>query len=193
MTFHQSPQRAVDESALYQAVYAELKVLARRQLRREDRPSLCTTDLVHEAFLRLSPGPQSGWENRAHFFGAAARAMRQIMVDFARRRRAAKRNGSSQPVSLSAAEIGVQLELDDMLALDAAMEQLEAADPRLHHVVELRFFGGMAVPDIASMTGMSTRTVERHWLKARLFLLDALASEPRRRVQEGTSPSPDHT
>lgn len=180
MTFRQSPQRAGDESALYQAVYAELKVLARRQLRGENSPSLCTTDLVHEAFLKLSPAPPSGWDNRAHFFGAAARAMRQIMVDFARRRRAAKRNSSAQPVSLSAAEIGVQLELDDMLALDSALERLDAADPRLRQVVELRFFGGLPVPVIAEMTGLSTRTVERHWLKARLFLLDALESEPRR-------------
>lgn len=163
------------DDALYSAVYDELKRVARRHLRvRAGNATINTTELVHEAFLKLSPGNAHGWDDRAHFFGAASRAMRQVLVDFARRRRAAKRGGSWRAVTLCDADLGLELELDRILELDDALRQLDAADPRLRQVVELRFFGGVAEQDIARMLGVSARTVERDWLKARLFLLREL-------------------
>jgi RNA polymerase sigma factor (TIGR02999 family) len=157
---------------LYSEVYGELKRLAHRQLRaRPSQDTLCTTELVHEAFLKLGRTPDSSWENRAHFFGAASRAMREVLVDFARRKRASKRGGAWRAVSLSRAETVLEIQVDDLLALDSALDQLDAVDQRLRQVVELRFFGGVPQEDIARMLGVSSRTVERDWLKARLFLL----------------------
>lgn len=157
------------------AVYDELKRLAHRQLRaRSGTDSLSTTELVHEAFLKLGRRPDATWENRAHFFGAAARAMRDVLVDFARRRRAGKRGGSWRIVSLDGADGALETDIDEMLALDTALDQLDAVDQRLRHVVELRFFGGVPQEDIAQMLGVSSRTVERDWTKARAFLLRAM-------------------
>lgn len=156
-------------------VYEELKRLARRQLRAGGRGTLCTTDLVHEAFLKLSPdGRPAAWESRAHFFGAAARAMRQVLVDFARRRGAQKRGGDWQAVSLNDAAGALELQLDDLLALDAALDELDRVSPRLRRLVELRFFAGLPTDEVAALLGVTGRTVERDWLKARLFLLERL-------------------
>jgi RNA polymerase sigma factor (TIGR02999 family) len=158
--------------ALFGAVYHELKRLAHFQLRNAGGyATLSTTDLVHEAFLKLHGGRTADWDGRAHFFGAAARAMRQILVDFARRRSAAKRGGSWRVVSLSEAEAVLQVEAEELLALDEALTQLDSVNQRLRQVVELRFFGGASEADIAVILGVSTRTVERDWLKARLLLL----------------------
>ena len=156
-------------------VYEELKRLARRQLRAGSRDTLCTTDLVHEAFLKLSPGGRpSAWDNRAHFFGAAARAMRQVLVDFARRRGAGKRGGDWRAVSLNDSTGALELQLDDLLALDAALDELDRVSPRLRRLVELRFFAGLPTDEVAELLGVTGRTVERDWLKARLFLLERL-------------------
>jgi RNA polymerase sigma factor (TIGR02999 family) len=164
--------------ALFAAVYDELKRISRRQLRATDANSaLSTTELVHEAFLKLADRTEKGWEGRAHFFGAAARAMRQILVDFARRRRAGKRGGEWRVVTLRDADVALEIELDQVLALDDALEQLDAANPRLRRVVELRFFAGLSEQEIAHMLGVSARTVERDWLKARLFLMRALETD----------------
>jgi RNA polymerase sigma factor (TIGR02999 family) len=160
---------------LFPLVYEELKRLARHQLRAGGGTgTLRTTDLVHEAFLKLAPGRTAAWEGRAHFFGAASRAMRQILVDFARRRGALKRGGGWRLVSLDQAGAALSVELDDLVALDAALEELDAASPRLRQLVELRFFGGLPAAEVAGMLGVTTRTVERDWLKARLFLLDRM-------------------
>ena len=175
-----TPRRAANlqrdlPDPLYAAVYGELKRLAHRQLRaRAGQDTLSTTELVHEAFLKLGQAPESSWESRAHFFGAASRAMREVLVDYARRKQAAKRGGAWRAVSLSQADVALQVEIDEVLALDAALDQLDAVDKRLRSVVELRFFGGVPQEDIARMLGVSARTVERDWLKARLFLLRAL-------------------
>jgi len=139
--------------------------------------TLCTTELVHEAFLKLSRDPGTGWEGRAHFFGAASRAMRQVLVDLARRRQATKRGGQSQIVSLRDADAALEIEVDAILALDDALAQLGGVDRRLCQVVELRFFGGLPETEIAEMLGVSSRTVERDWIKARLFLLEELARD----------------
>ncbi|MGH7626157.1 MAG: ECF-type sigma factor [Gemmatimonadaceae bacterium] len=161
--------------ALYAAVYDELKRLAHCQLRaRSGSDTLSTTELVHEAFLKLGRNPDASWESRAHFFGAAARAMREVLVDFARRRGATKRAGSWRVVSLDGTESALQTDIDDILALDAALDQLDALNQRLRRVVELRFFASVPQEDIARMLGISSRTVERDWLKARAFLLRAM-------------------
>ena len=161
------PAAPEGEDALYAVVYDELRRLAHGHLR-SHRATLHTTELVHEAFLKLA-GRESGWENRAHFFGAASRAMRQVLVDFARRRQALKRN-NPWPGELAGGDAGLEVEFDQLLDLDAALRQLDAVDGRLCRVVELRFFGGVPERDIAELLGVSVRTIERDWLKARLFL-----------------------
>jgi RNA polymerase sigma factor (TIGR02999 family) len=156
-------------------VYEELKRIAHHQLRvNESRATLSTTELVHEAFLKLAGGTETDWEGRAHFFGAASRAMRQVLVDFARRRTAAKRGGDLERVSLGDGDAALDIELDEILALDEALEQLDAVDQRLRRIVDLRFFAGLSATDVARMLGVSARTVERDWMKARLVLLKAL-------------------
>lgn len=169
------PPEPAPADALFSSVYDELKRLAHRQLQAVGaNATLSTTELVHEAFLKLRRNADAGWEGRAHFFGAAARAMRQVLVDFARRRNAAKRGGSWQLVSLEEGASPLQVELETVLALDSALDQLDLVDRRLRQVVELRFFGGVSEKDIAEFLGVSIRTVERDWLKARLFLLHQL-------------------
>lgn len=153
-------------------VYQQLKRIARAH-RRSHEATLSTTELVHEAFLKLAGGKDQ-WDGKAHFFGAASHAMRQVLVDFARRRNAEKRGGDFQMVSLGQSEAAVEIELDEIIALDDALDRLDAVDSRLRQIVELRFFGGVPQEEIARMLGVSTRTVERDWVKARLVLLEAL-------------------
>jgi RNA polymerase sigma factor (TIGR02999 family) len=167
--------RAKESDELYERVYGELKRMARAHLRRDGVATLSTTELVHETFLKLGGGSDSQWEGRAHFFGAASRAMRQVLVDFARRRRAAKRGGVATRVSLRDDHALLDLQLDEIIAIDEALERLDAVDERLRKVVELRFFAGFGEREVAEILGVTTRTVERDWLKARLFLLQALA------------------
>ena len=170
--------RANEPGALDQLmpiVYDELKRMARHRLRANDpAATLSTTELVHEAFLKLAAGASTEWESRAHFFGAASHAMRQVLVDFARRRNADKRGGGLEHVSLGEGDVALDIELDEILAIDEALVRLEQVDPRLRSIVELRFFAGLAESEIAAMLRVSTRTIERDWLKARLVLLDAL-------------------
>ena len=168
------PRSLPSPDEMYAVVYDELKRIARHQLRANAKATLSTTELVHEAFLKLGRGPDSGWDGRAHFFGAASRAMREVLVDFARRRRAVKRGGTMQRVSLGETEGALDMQLDEILALDAALEQLDAVNDRLRQIVELRFFGGLGEAEVAEILGVTTRTVERNWLKARLFLLREL-------------------
>jgi RNA polymerase sigma factor (TIGR02999 family) len=175
MTLTAAPHaEAASTEQIVAFVYDELKRIARHHLRATDAGiTLSPTELVHEAYLRL--GGATSFSGRPHFFGAAARAMRQVLVDFARRRRAGKRGGDYRRVSLRHAERAIEVQLDDMLALDAALARLGALDPRLVQVVELRFFAGLSESEIAALLGVTPRTVERDWLKARLFLLDVLA------------------
>jgi len=158
-------------------VYEELKRIAHGHLRANAHPTLSTTELVHEAYLKLGRGPDSGWEGRAHFFGAAVRAMRQVLVDFARRRKAAKRGGALRRVSLGEADGALDMQIDEILALDSALVQLDAVNERLRRIVELRFFGGLGQDEVAAMLGVTTRTVERDWTKARLFLMRELEAK----------------
>ncbi|MFN2602915.1 MAG: ECF-type sigma factor [Gemmatimonadaceae bacterium] len=169
------PKLTADET--YAAFYKELKRIAHRWLRANQTATLSTTELVHEAFLKLGHGPESGWEGRAHFFGAASQAMRQVLVDFARRRNAAKRGGGLERVSLSDADGALELQMDEIITLDAALDQLNAVNQRLREIVELRFFGGLGETEVAEILGITPRTVERDWLKARVFLLRELEPE----------------
>lgn len=161
------------DDAIYRRVYQELKDLASHHLRVSDA-TLSTTELVHEAYLKLRATPSEHWQNRAHFFGAASRAMREVLVDFARRRGRAKRGHDPTRVSLSENDLALDIELDEILALDAALDRLEAVSERLRQIVELRFFGGFSEREIAELLGVTQRTIERSWIKARLFLLREL-------------------
>ena len=149
--------------------------MARHHLRAgDDAATLSTTELVHESFLKLRGGSPTDWQGRAHFFGAASRAMRQVLVDFARRRRAEKHGGGATRVSLNDGDAALEIELDEILALDAALDRLASVDERLRQIVELRFFGGFSEREVSELLGVTPRTIERNWLKARLFLLREL-------------------
>jgi RNA polymerase sigma factor (TIGR02999 family) len=160
-------------------VYDELRKLARSYLRRE-RPghTVHTGTLVHEAFVRLIEGQQVSWEGRAHFFGIAARLMRQILVDHARARDSVKRGAgeAAEPID-SALSVAVQATDVSVVALDQALDQLAAIDPTSARVVELRFFGGLTVEETAEVMGISTGTVKREWSMARAWLRRAIAGE----------------
>lgn len=162
-------------------VYEELRVLARSHLRRE-RPghTVHTGTLVHDAFIRLIEGKQVRWEGRGHFFGIAARLMRQILVDHARARGATKRGAGEgfDPIA-SALSVAVQAMDVDVLALDRALEELSVVDPQQARVVELRFFGGLTVEETAEVLETSTGTVKREWSMARAWLRRAVTGESR--------------
>jgi RNA polymerase sigma factor (TIGR02999 family) len=180
-------ERPAPDPELYRRVYAELKRMARHHLRGTGRVSLSTTELVHEAYLKLHG--QADWEGRAHFFGAAARAMREVLVDFARRRTARKRGGDARRVSLSESDAALEMELDDILALDQALLRLAAVDERLRRIVELRFFAGFSEKEVSELLNVSSRTIEREWLKARLFLLRELESSSARKLTGPDAPA----
>jgi RNA polymerase sigma factor (TIGR02999 family) len=157
-------------SHAFEAAYGELRRLARRQLRRRRAgQTLTTTSLVHEAFVKLVQG-RVETTDRAHFFALAARAMRQILVDYARKRRSLKRGGDHPALDLDADAIAVEAVADEMVEIDQALERLEAMDQRLACIVEWRFFAGMTEEEVAEALGVTARTVRRDWQKARAFL-----------------------
>jgi RNA polymerase sigma factor (TIGR02999 family) len=153
-------------------VYDDLRRLARRQLDREgEGHTLQTTALIHEAYLKLAAGGSVSATNRAHVLAIAARAMRQVLVDYARRRKASKRGGGVNSVTLGDQPQPTDTSAEDLHALDEALQQL---DPRQRRVIECRFFGGMEEVDIAAALGVSERTVRRDWVKARAWLYQSL-------------------
>lgn len=161
--------------ALVPVVYDELRAIAHRQLRDErSGHTLDTTALVHEAYLRLVGDRRVTQRGRAYFFGAAARAMRQILVDYARRKGAQKRGGAAEPVTLEDHHSPVDGFAAELLDLEVALLRLAAHGPRQAQVVELRYFGGMDVHDVAAVLGVSTRTVELDWAMARAWLFREL-------------------
>jgi RNA polymerase sigma factor (TIGR02999 family) len=162
------------EARLYDLVYADLRGLAHAQLRRE-RPghTLGTTGLVHETYLRLVDQTRVEWRDRAHFFGAAAVAMRRILVDYARRNRAARRGGGAEHVPL-ADDAPAAVRGEELLALDEALDRLAAVDQRLSEVVVCRYFGGLTEEETADVLGVTQRTVQRDWVKARGWLYQEL-------------------
>ena len=161
---------------LFVRVYDELRRLARRQLASgPSSPTLDTTALVHEAYLKLSCDAHWSVENRRHFFNLAARAMRQVLVDYARRRGRIERGGGAVVLDLDAREIAAPDRAGELIALDEALDRLGAAEPELARLVELRFFTGLSVEQIAELAGVSDRTVKRRWRAARAFLFQELA------------------
>ena len=161
---------------LIDAVYPELRAIAGRQLARERRShTLQPTALVNEAFLKLSGTERVDWQNRAHFVGIVARLMREILVDHARRRQAAKRDGGIQ-VTLESAEIPAPSTELDVVRLDAALAQLETIDAEKSRIVELRYFGGLTIEETADALELSPATIKRHWQTARVWLHEALSN-----------------
>ena len=154
-------------------VYQELHSLARSYMAKL-RPgnTLQPTALVHEAYLRLVGKTDPGWNGRGHFFGAAAQAMRQILVDQARRKAAKKHGGGMRPVPVDAIEISIDAPTTDILALDMALERLRADDPRKADIVMLRYFAGLNREETAAALGISIPTVDREWryIVARLYI-----------------------
>lgn len=160
-------------------VYDELRAIAHRQLRGERAPhTLGTTALVHEAYLRLVDQRRVDWQDRAHFFAVAARVMRRVLVDYARRRTARKRDGVRKAVSLDHALLIVDEQADLLLDLDEALTRLAEQDARMARVVELRFFAGLTDAEVAEVLGVSPRTVRYDWIKARGWLYRELADAP---------------
>jgi RNA polymerase sigma factor (TIGR02999 family) len=165
----QGDQKAFDEFA--PLVFAELKRLARRHLIAEaPGHTLETGELVNEVFLRLIDWKNIHWQNRAHFFAAAAQMMRRILVDYARSRRYQKRGGGVRPLSLDKTAVVSKDRCREFLALDEALNRLAEIDQRKSRVVELRFFGGLSVEETAVVVGVSPITVMRDWEFARSWL-----------------------
>jgi RNA polymerase sigma-70 factor (ECF subfamily) len=157
--------------ALIPLVYSELKHLAHHHLQAE-RPdhSLQSTALVHEAYMRLAGGRPLQLENRAHFFAVASQLMRQILVDYARKHRAAKRGGFGLTLALDEAVAVPEERTLRLVALDDALNGLAALDARQSHIVELRFFGGLSIDETSEVLGVSPATVKRDWTSARAWL-----------------------
>ena len=156
-------------------VYEELRRMARRQMRGQRAGhTLQTTALIHEAYLRLVNESDVGWQNRAHFFGVAAKAMRHILVDHARSRQAAKRGGGARHVTLDEAAVA-SAEPAELVALDDALQSLAAFDQRKSQIVEFKYFGGLTVEEIAHVLRVSPETVARDWRLARGWLLRELS------------------
>lgn len=162
------------DATLRPQVYQRLRELARRQLAGERAAqTLDTTALVHEAWLNLADSG-SRFDSRGHFYAYAATAMRHILVDHARRRTAWKRGGNEAPLDLDAVEIPIVHAAAEMLALNDALDRLDALEPRLARVVELRFFAGLSVEETAEALGIVARSVVRDWARARVFLQQAI-------------------
>jgi RNA polymerase sigma factor (TIGR02999 family) len=159
-------------------VYEELRRLARARISREPAQTLQATALVHEAYLRLvGPEDQQRWENRGHFFGAAALAMRRILVERARHQQRLKHGGGRQRVDLNEDVAQVNPESTDLVALDSALNALQKRDPRKAEVVMLRYFAGLSIEETARAMGLSPATVKNEWTIARAWLHRELSRE----------------
>ena len=165
-------------NALFPLVYDQMAGIAHRQLG-GFRPgeTLNTSALVHEAYLRLVDQTQVDWQDRVHFFATAARAMRFIIVDYARRRSAQKRGGGAGMLRLDEVDVPVEEQAGILLALDEALSRLSQVDERLGRIVECRFFGGLSEQETAQVLGVSDRTIRRDWNKAKAWLYLELSSE----------------
>ena len=169
-------QEAANE--LVPLVYGELRRMAAAYMQRE-RPgrTMQATELVHEAYMRLVGGESPPWQNRAHFFAIAAHTMRQVLLDYARRRHAAKRGGSNaRKVDIDAELLIAGNTLDNVIAIDEVLDRLAKIDPRQSRMIELRFFGGLSVEEIAEVMGLSAVTVKREWRSAKAWLHREMAS-----------------
>ena len=166
----------VPDEQQFLALYGELRRIADRLLRQEGiGHTLQPTALLNEAWLKLSGSAATAKMQRDHYLAVAARAMRQVLVEYARRRRAVKRGGDQVPVTLADEQLGFSMPIDDLIALDDALARLAKLEERLARVVELRFFAGLEEEEVARALGVTTRTVQRDWVKARAWLQSELA------------------
>jgi len=170
-----APRRdALDQ--LVPVVYEHPRAIARRQLSvRPGGGTLSTTGLVHEAYIKLADQANGEWRDRAHFFAIASVAMRHVLVDRAKSRLTQKRGGTRHRVTLDEQQVSADEQPEALLELNDAVERLAAVEPRLARVVECRFFGGLSEDETAEALGVTTRTVQRDWAKARMLLRRALA------------------
>jgi RNA polymerase sigma factor (TIGR02999 family) len=164
-------------SELMSVAYPDLRAIAHRRLIGGMHDDLATTGLVHEAYLRLVRHDGGTWESRAHFYAFASRAMRHILVDHARKVNAQRRGGGVAPVEYEDDLMAGDESVDEVLAVNEALERLALLHPRMGRVVELRFFGGLLVAEVASVLETSVRTVEREWTRARAYLLEELSND----------------
>ncbi|MEM7585293.1 MAG: sigma-70 family RNA polymerase sigma factor [Acidobacteriota bacterium] len=173
IAWSQGDQQALDR--LMPRVYDELRQIALGYLRRErEDHTLQTSALIHEAFLRLIDQQQVSWRNRAHFLGIAARMMRRVLVDHARHQGYVKRGGDQVRVALSDANAPIAQRPPYLVALDEALQELEQADPQQAHIVELRYFGGLTLEEIATVLDVSVSSVTRKWRLAKAWLYRTL-------------------
>jgi RNA polymerase sigma factor (TIGR02999 family) len=169
---------SADLQIMFASVYTELKRVAHRQLVSNSNSTLHTTDLVHETYLKLIKPDAVDLSDRLHFFRLAARAMRQILIDHARARQATKRGGAllrDATVDDSMASDGINPE--DLIHLDHALNQLQKTEPKLSELVELRYFAGLSVEQVAELNRVTPRTVIRDWRRARIFLFDLVQAD----------------
>lgn len=167
--FRSGRQGALDQ--LIPLVYNELRAIAHRQLvTRAKGSTLSTTALVHETYLKLVDQSRADWRDRAHFLAVASIAMRHVLVDRAKAHAALKRGGERRRITLDDAHIAVDDQPEALLQLDEAMNRLAQLQPRLARVVECRFFGGLTEEEVAEALGVTVRTVQRDWAKARMLL-----------------------
>lgn len=171
--WNQGDREALNE--LMPLIYEELRKMARRYMRQQNPGhTLQTTALIHEAYLRMVKQKEKHFQNRAHFFGVAAQAMRHILVDYARSRHAAKRGGDARAISLEEAALVTQERASELVAFDDALKELEELSKRQSQVVELRYFGGLSVEETATALEVSPETVMRDWKMAKTWLHRAL-------------------
>jgi RNA polymerase sigma factor (TIGR02999 family) len=176
--------------ALIELVYEDLRAIARHHVRAAGRPgTIDTTALVHEAYVKLAGVEDAEWSGRARFFAFCSKAMRRILIDYAREQHAAKRGGDRVRVPLTPETAVVEREAMEILALDEALGRLEQRDARLARVAECRFFGGLSVVETAEALGTSARTVEREWAKARGYLYHLLNPESDPGPASGPTPA----
>jgi RNA polymerase sigma factor (TIGR02999 family) len=172
-------EEAQAAAELLPVLYTELRRLAAvLTAQRGPGQSLTPTALVHEAFLRLVKDQDPGWQGRRHFFGAAARAMREILIEQARRKASLKRGGGGRRVELAEGLAWIEPPAEDVLALDEAIQQLQAEDERLAEIVMLRYYSGLSVEETAAVLGVSVSTLTRDWRYARAWLAGALGGAP---------------
>ena len=173
-------------SQLVPLVYDDLRRIARAQMRRTGRGgTLDTGALVHEAYVKLVDQRRATWNDRRHVFAVAALAMRQVVVDHARKRTRLKRGGGDRPATLDEGMAVTWRDLDQVLAVDQALTRLEALDPRMVRIVECRYFAGLNEEETAEALDISVRTVQREWLKARAALREAIGNAAARDAEAG--------
>ncbi|MDX1640461.1 MAG: sigma-70 family RNA polymerase sigma factor [Balneolaceae bacterium] len=159
---------------LFPLVYDRLKDIAYQRIKRESEHTFSKTDLVHEAYFQLVNINNVDWKDRTHFYAIASRCMRQILIDYARKKKAEKRGGDQQPSTYIDEIMVIEQQAEDLINLDEALKQLEELNPRLAEVVECRYFGEMTIEDTAAALDVSESTVNRDWAKAKGWLYKEL-------------------